>query len=204
MKTSILAVWNTIKTSLSNVWTNLKETASSKFNGVVDFFKKAVDKVKGFFKGLGTSIKNVFTSIVSSVKTPIQTVIGILNGFIGGAEKIINKVVGAINKIPNINLPKKLGGWSLGIPEMKLVEFGRIPGLAEGGTVTETGTVMVGEQGPEFLNLPRGASVVPLDKSGSVNITINNPHIFNERDAEKLGNLLVRHMKMKGINPRGV
>ena len=43
----------------------------------------------------------------------------------------------------------------------------KLPGLASGGTLTSAGSVVVGEYGPEILNLPRAASVVPLDvKSG--------------------------------------
>jgi hypothetical protein len=38
------------------------------------------------------------------------------------------------------------------------------PGLAEGGTVTSGGTVMVGEKGPEMLSLKPGATVTPLTK----------------------------------------
>jgi hypothetical protein len=37
----------------------------------------------------------------------------------------------------------------------------RIPGLAAGGTLLSSGGVIVGEFGPELLNLPRGASVTP-------------------------------------------
>jgi hypothetical protein len=37
----------------------------------------------------------------------------------------------------------------------------RIPGLAAGGTLLSSGGVVVGEFGPELLNLPRGASVTP-------------------------------------------
>jgi hypothetical protein len=40
---------------------------------------------------------------------------------------------------------------------------GLIRGLAEGGTTTSPGFVMVGEEGPELLNLPKGATVTPLD-----------------------------------------
>lgn len=38
-----------------------------------------------------------------------------------------------------------------------------VPGLATGGTITSPGTVLVGENGPELLDLGRGASVIPLD-----------------------------------------
>lgn len=37
----------------------------------------------------------------------------------------------------------------------------RIVGLAGGGTLTSSGLAMVGEDGPELVNLPRGASVIP-------------------------------------------
>lgn len=54
-----------------------------------------------------------------------------------------------------------------------------IPMAAEGGSVTSGGSVLVGENGPEFLNLPRGASVIPLGSPSSptinIVININNP-----------------------------
>jgi hypothetical protein len=37
----------------------------------------------------------------------------------------------------------------------------RYSGLAAGGTLLSSGGVIVGEFGPELLNLPRGASVTP-------------------------------------------
>lgn len=55
-----------------------------------------------------------------------------------------------------------------------------IPGLAEGGSITSGGSVLVGEQGPELLNLPKGASVIPLGRSSqntviNIVVNINNP-----------------------------
>ena len=59
-----------------------------------------------------------------------------------------------------------LGGNSLGGGWGVAGGFGRpgifgIPGMAEGGTVTRPGLSWVGERGPELLNLPRGAQVIP-------------------------------------------
>jgi len=52
-----------------------------------------------------------------------------------------------------------------------------IPGAEFGGTVQRGGTVLVGESGPEFLNLPRGAEVRPLDRGpgggGSMHVEIH-------------------------------
>ena len=43
-----------------------------------------------------------------------------------------------------------------------------IPGMAAGGNVMRSGTVKVGERGPELVKLPRGAQVQPLDGSGGM------------------------------------
>ncbi len=48
-----------------------------------------------------------------------------------------------------------------------------VPELAEGGDIIGGGRVMVGERGPELLDLPRGARVTPLDKAGRGDIHIN-------------------------------
>lgn len=64
-----------------------------------------------------------------------------------------------------------------------------ISGAAEGATVTGAGSVLVGEKGPELLNLPRGASVIPLDRSGGgtqVEIHMYNPVMRSEEDIAEL------------------
>jgi|GEM_PF-682442 len=44
-----------------------------------------------------------------------------------------------------------------------------IPGAAAGGVVASSGSVLVGEKGPEILDLPKGAKVTPLDRTGTAN-----------------------------------
>lgn len=48
-----------------------------------------------------------------------------------------------------------------------------LPGMASGGTVTSSGMALVGENGPELLNLPTGASVIPLTNTSGGGNTIN-------------------------------
>ena len=43
----------------------------------------------------------------------------------------------------------------------------RVPGFKDGVENFEGGAALVGEDGPEFVSLPRGASVVPLNKAGA-------------------------------------
>ena len=196
----IIAVWNGIKKSVVAVWNGIKNSAKSVWSGITSIFKTSVDNIKGFFTGMADTIKKAFNNIVDFIKIPLRAVFGVIDLFISGYENLINKVIDTINKFPTVDIP---GIGSVGFPEFDKVKFGRMPALAEGGTITRGGTVMVGEQGPEILNLPRAASVIPLDKQG-VTVHIHNPHIFNDRDAEKLGDLLVGYLKRKGIAPRGV
>jgi hypothetical protein len=46
----------------------------------------------------------------------------------------------------------------------------KTPGLAEGGTVTGAGNIMVGENGPEILSAQPGATVTPLSKVNAATI----------------------------------
>ncbi|MDO7786098.1 hypothetical protein [Desulforamulus aquiferis] len=72
----------------------------------------------------------------------------------------INAVIDYINEL--IEKINKVGIVKIGI--ISHVGGGKTPGLAKGGTITAPGTVLVGEEGPELLSLPRGAQVTPLNK----------------------------------------
>lgn len=109
------------------------------------------------------------------------------NGLIHGANGVIHAVNGIARAIEYVlTLGGKLGDFGGGWGDIGTFDLVDIPGLATGGTVTGSGTVMVGERGPELLKLPGGASVIPLDhpasgvsgnggSSKTVNLTINNP-----------------------------
>lgn len=73
-----------------------------------------------------------------------------------------------------------------------------IPGLASGGTVIGGGATLVGENGPEILDLPRGASVIPLGAglgSGGkgdtyIDIQINYPVMTSKEVAEDFASMI--------------
>lgn len=141
---------------VKDIWDSIKQI----FDGIIDFIRgiftgdweRAWEGVKEIFSG-------VFNGLVSIAKAPINGIIGLLNS----AIDCINKMIGGINSI-GFDLPDWLGGgsWHPSIPTIP-----NIPFLAEGGTVVSSGTVLVGERGPEFLDLPVGARVRPLDYNGN-------------------------------------
>ncbi len=75
-----------------------------------------------------------------------------------------------------------------------------VPMMAAGGTVQRGGLAIVGERGPELLNLNRGAEVTPLDKAGTqivFNITGNN--ISGEDDSRRVAEDIMRHLRRAGV-----
>jgi len=139
-----------IKTALSLI----KGDWEGVWNGIRDFFSAYLDYivklVQGFkntfgaiFEAIGKHIKNVWDGIVGNIKGAINYIISGINAFIKGINKI---------KIPD--WVPGVGGKGLNIKE--------IPLLAYGGEITQKGHAIVGEAGPELLELPQGAKVKPL------------------------------------------
>jgi len=116
-------------------------------------------------------------SMISSLTSTAREYLKYLTGDFESATDQINKMLAAMRKIPFV------GGF---VPA-DIVKYGvsgsqgqRIPGQAEGGITARGGLSWVGEKGPELLNLPTGAQVIPLDRiakptggGNTINVTIN-------------------------------
>ena len=132
--------------TVSTVWDSVKGV----LDGIIDFIQGVF---KGDWKKAWNGIKTIFSSIMSGLsrvfKTPLNAVISMINDIIDS----VNWLIGNINSLGSI----------LGI---KIGTIGHIPMLANGGVVTQ-GQAIVGEAGPELLNVSNGkATVTPLS-SGS-------------------------------------
>ena len=138
---------------------------------------------------LGVSWDDVFGAMISAAQTAAGLISGAIGMIIGGIKSQINTVIGMINIMVdalnslNFTVPDwvpGIGGMNLGLPKIS-----RLPQLAEGGTLTGSGSVLVGERGPEILSLPSGATVTPMDKAG-VTITGNTFVVREEADIQKV------------------
>ena len=161
-------VWESIKSIFSAVGSWFSSTFSAAWEGIKAIFSN----VASFFQGIWNTITSMFTSIGVAIgdgisgafKSVINAVIGFAGKIINGFIKSINTAISVINYIPGVNIP--------------LLAEVNLPKLANGGIIASAGSVMVGERGPEILNLPKGASVTPLNKTTNTsnnvfNITIN-------------------------------
>lgn len=163
------AAWNGIKKAwdgagkfFSNIWQGIKRTFSAVgtfftniFKGAWDGIKKIWDKVTGWFSNLWDGIKNVF-------KAGLNGVIGFLNTMIRGVNILLTPlraIIAAVGKMFGAS-------WT-----MDQVAIPEIPQLAKGGQTA--GTALVGEQGPELVDLPSGSTVIPLNRS-SISLGIDD------------------------------
>lgn len=153
--------------AVANVITNVFKVAFEALQPVIENFQGFLSGVIEFITGVFTGnwgkawegVKNIFSNIINGLgdifKAPINFIIKGINTFIRGLNKI---------KIPN--WVPLVGGKGFNI--------GEIPLLAKGGNITMSGAAVVGEAGPEIINLPKGASVSPLKETGNKTITQNN------------------------------
>lgn len=164
-------------------WDAVVKWISSVWGGFINWLQPGLKAIGNafstVFNGIGQVISGVFNGIVWVVKTYINTIIN-----------LVNAVIGSLNGVGSF-ISKATGG-TIGF------KLGKIPLLADGGTITGSGTVMVGEQGPELLNLGRGASVVPLDKASSAQ-TVNYYAAPNQSiDAEQALFQAIKRAKVVG------
>lgn len=125
-------------------WDKIKKATSAVKDWIVDKFMSVFNFIKGLGAKFGQATRGMFD--------------GIKNAFKGA----INWIVGRWN-----NLSFTVGGGSFmgfDIPSFT-ISTPNIPYLAKGGVATSSGLAIVGEKGPELLNLNPGAEVRPLSKT---------------------------------------
>jgi TP901 family phage tail tape measure protein len=161
-----VAIWHGIRSFFVSIWNGIKSVFSSALNWIraratsfINFWRDLPGKIGRFLVGMWDGLKNGF-------KAAINFCIRGINTFIHG----LSSITGAIGDVIGVD-------WS--IPD--------IPELATGGTLSRGGLSLVGEKGPELLNLPGGASVIPLARGGGggpvVNVTVNVAgHVKAEKD----------------------
>jgi hypothetical protein len=138
------------------------ESIISRTEELNDSFKEVGMTVSDAFKGMLTgamSWKDGMRSLIGSVIDQlwklfvVQKIVGIVSGALGGAT---GTTVKGFTQTTSVKPP---------------------PFFANGTTYAPGGMAVVGERGPELVNLPRGSQVIPNHKmggmGGSFNITVD-------------------------------
>ena len=145
-------VWSSIKNVFSGVgeWFDGKFTAArtyikGAFKGLGSFFGATKDEMLEAFESFPDALAEIFRKALEKIK--------------GIAEEIGDTISGVVDKIPGVSSVKK------GVSSLA----SKIPFLARGGALSKNGdTAVVGEAGPELLQLLNGKAVVtPLGGGNS-------------------------------------
>lgn len=137
----VKAVWDWICDYLAPVFTNAFDAVAAVLGGALDVLMGLFDVFAGLFTGnweqMWNGVKEIFSGIWDAI-------VGVLKGAINIIINSINALIGGINKIG-------FGEHKINIP--------LIPMLAEGGVLT-SGSAIVGEAGPEFVQVSNGQAMV--------------------------------------------
>lgn len=141
----------------------------------LDAGKHLIGKLFDGLKALGSLAGNVSRGLMNAIIAPINSGINAVN------DMIPNKI--AIPKLPDIDLPDN--------------PFPTIPGFAKGVRNFRGGLAVVGERGPELVNLPGGSDVIPNHRLGSA--LGGGPIVVQLKvGAKVLEQVLIEHVRSSG------
>ncbi len=184
LRTAAEKAFNAVKNGIKAIIGGLNPRS-----GIVGWVADRFDDIIGFFTSLPEHIVDIGRSLWDALGLQwawdkIQAFID----FIGDAVAKVPNFGGSGAGVSQAAQDRYLEGLGIPVPAPTAptptpVQVGPVDRLAHGGTLTSRGLVLVGEEGPELLNLPRAASVIPLDRTGGTTIIVNiEGTVLSERD----------------------
>lgn len=192
----VMAVWSPIAGFFGGVWNQIRgifsgvgnffgtvfgwaaNAASSALNSIIGVASGVYNAIASFFRPIGTVAGNMIGGTIRGV---VNGIIGMVQNGLNSFISMINGAAGIINKIPGVHIP--------GIPHVGL------PRLAFGAKNYAGGVTLVGERGPELVNLPKGADVYTATQTanafrnsqgGGGGVTIQHMEVHNDVDAHNV------------------
>lgn len=225
-KTIITTVWNAIQTATTTIWNSIKNVVISVANGIKQGVSTAISAVENIISTVWSTIKSLTSSVWNSIKSFVMTPVNAIRDAVPSAfetmkSKIadvwegvknvikapLNSIISLINSfIERINA-LKIPDWVPGVGG-KGINIPKIPMLAKGTDYFRGGYAIVGEQGPELVQLPRGSKVYPNTETmgmlgGNISINIQNMSVRNDTDIEKISRelyaLIERSKRSRGL-----
>jgi hypothetical protein len=151
---------------VANQFMSLQKTVWNAGASMVDAFNGAVQRLKNIMTQVRDFIAAPFNAAYEAVKDLPQKMVDLFSG-VGG---MIRSAIG------NIDIPGPLG---------KIKDV--IPGFATGTRSAPGGLAVVGERGPELVNLPRGSRVYNATQTADMvgGVTQHNTfNVYNQTDLE--------------------
>ena len=151
--------------------------------------EKMIEITMQMSEGVGKALGSMFSGKKNAAKDGLRELLGVLVDF-GEKELMVYLGIDTAKNIATLG-PAGLAKAAI---EGALIEAagtmikGAISGFALGTSYAPGGMALVGEQGPEYVNLPRGSQV--YNNTQTRNIANNSLHTFNIHVHDAAGNLL--------------
>lgn len=167
VKSVAVSVFNAIKNAAAAAWNWIKGAWSTLTSTLIAPFVTMVGTITGAFN----KVKSVASGVISWLKGAIQSVSGVISGTFAGAWSAVSGAISGVVSVLQqawdlvskvVNAPKNILSKALSLAGKVL------PGIATGGYIASGGMAIVGERGPELVNLPTGSSVIPNHAIGAV------------------------------------
>lgn len=145
---ALIYAWNnseTFRNVVTGVFNAVSTTVSTVVNGVVASFNWMQNAINSVVNWIGGALSGMWNGLTGGLKNAANGAIWLLNGLIQGVNVIIGGL-NAVNPFGSIGYVPYIGY------------------LAKGG-ISGGGLAMVGERGPELVNLPTGSTVYPTGQS---------------------------------------
>lgn len=145
----VKTIWNTLCDFLAPVFTSTFDAIAAVLGGALDVLTGLFDVFAGLFTGNWEQVWNGCAEIFEGIW---DAIVGVFKSQVNGIIGFANTAINGLNKIGfgdhKINIPN--------IPEL----------MAQGGVLT-SGSAIVGEAGPEFVQVSDGRAMVqPLGNNG--------------------------------------
>jgi hypothetical protein len=150
-----------------------KATEFGKFAGewLANKVKEAGDGIKRTFNGIGEAITNTFNTVKDTVGKVFGSIANFIIDGLRPAYKLLQDFRNSING-------KEILGMKISLPELP-----ELPQFATGINNFKGGMALVGEKGPEVVELPQGSKVNANAQSKNMGNTTNIMNYILQQDS---------------------
>lgn len=143
----------------AEIWDGATDIVSGAIKAIGGLIRTITAPFREVFGTLGNIVSNALKGALTWVKNAIRDVINLVRDAIAKVGQLASDAKGVLDDVTGFADP--FGGGGPNITD--ILPFG-----ATGGTMTRGGSIVVGERGPEIVDLPTGARITPNNRVGRV------------------------------------
>jgi len=182
IKTDTAEKWESTKTTLANNWTSMKKDTLLKVKEIKDDVTKRWEEIRVSTSSKWSSVKSSVASNINSIKDKIDEGIKKIKEW--NATQVKEKVFSIVENIKKVITTVRSTVSSAVSGNSATAAGSSTPANFSGTSFFQGGLTMVGELGPELVQLPRGSriyndhvtkKILSGDKGITQHIVINSP-----------------------------